>query len=151
MTNNKKGFTLIELLVVIAIIGILSTLSIMSLNSARKKSRDEKRVEDMKQLQRSLELYFNDNSKYPVVTAPLTLGTGQALVLCDAGFVASVADCPQNKVYMSLVPSNPTPGGSDYIYAVDTQGMTYSISYTLEEATRGISAGQHTMTPESIN
>ena len=151
MKNNKKGFTIIELLVVISIIGLLSTISVIALNGARQKSRDAKRVGDMKQLQTSLELYFNDNSRYPAATGTLVLGAGNALVLCDAGFVADVANCPLNKVYMSLVPANPTPSGSDYSYTTDAQGTTYSVSYTLEEATGGIAAGLHTMTPGSMN
>ena len=53
----KKGFTLIELLVVIAIIGILASVVLASLNSARKKSRDARRVADIKQIQLALELY----------------------------------------------------------------------------------------------
>jgi len=151
MTINKKGFTIIELLVVISIIGLLSTISVIALNGARKKSRDAKRVGDMKQLQTSLELYFNDNSRYPSATGSLVLGSGDALVLCDAGFVANVSSCPQNKIYMSLVPANPTPNGSDYTYSTDANGTTYSVSYTLEEATGGITAGLHTMAPGSMN
>lgn len=63
--NTKKGFTLIELLVVIAIIGILSSVVLASLNSAREKSRDAKRVSDVKQIQLALELYFDAKGEYP--------------------------------------------------------------------------------------
>jgi general secretion pathway protein G len=66
MKKNKKGFTLIELLVVIAIIGLLSTMAVVALNSARAKSRDAKRVSDIKQVQAALEMYMNDESHYPV-------------------------------------------------------------------------------------
>lgn len=60
--SARKGFTLIELLVVIAIIGILSTLAIIALGSARQKARDSKRVADMQQLGRALEVYYTDNN-----------------------------------------------------------------------------------------
>ncbi len=65
--NKSKisGFTLIELLVVIAIIGILASTVIASLNSARKKSRDARRIADLKQIQLALELYYNSNNGYP--------------------------------------------------------------------------------------
>lgn len=69
---KNRGFTLIELLVVIAIIGILSSVVLASLNSARQKSRDARRVADIKQLQTALELYYDANSSvYPVKLADL--------------------------------------------------------------------------------
>ena len=63
--KQKKAFTLIELLVVIAIIGVIATISIIALQNARAKSRDAKRVGDAKQIQTALELFFNDNNRYP--------------------------------------------------------------------------------------
>lgn len=64
--NNKvRGFTLIELLVVIAIIGLLSTLAVVALQGARVKSRDAKRVADIKQVQTALELFANAEGAYP--------------------------------------------------------------------------------------
>ena len=69
-SKNKLAFTLIELLVVIAIIGVLSTLSIVALGNARTKSRDARRVADVKQIATALELYYNDNGNYPVIITP---------------------------------------------------------------------------------
>jgi type II secretion system protein G len=69
--KKNKGFTLIELLVVIAIIGILSSVVLASLNSARQKSRDARRVSDIKQIQLALELYFDSNGVYPGVLTSL--------------------------------------------------------------------------------
>lgn len=67
MLKNKKGFTLIELLVVIAIIGVLASIVLASLQNARAKSRDARRITDLKQLQLALELYFDGvgNGQYP--------------------------------------------------------------------------------------
>ncbi|HEY4497940.1 MAG TPA: type II secretion system protein [Candidatus Paceibacterota bacterium] len=71
-TKFRSGFTLIELLVVIAIIGILASVVLASLNSARIKSRDARRVADIKQLQVALELYFDaNNGEYPDATSDL--------------------------------------------------------------------------------
>ena len=69
--KNRKGFTLIELLVVIAIIGLLSTLAVVALSSARSKSRDAKRIADVKQVQTALELFYNDAQSYPQGTGTL--------------------------------------------------------------------------------
>ena len=68
----KKAFTLIELLVVIAVIALLSTLSVVALSSARAKSRDARRLSDIKQIQTALEMYLDSSGTYP---ASLTAGT----------------------------------------------------------------------------
>jgi len=67
----RKGFTLIELLVVIAIIGILASVVLASLNTARRKSRDARRIADLKQIQLALELFFDSNREYPDTVAGL--------------------------------------------------------------------------------
>ncbi len=124
---KRTGFTLIELLVVIAIIGILSTLAIVALGSARQKARDSKRVADLNQVSKALELYFNDNNDYPTIITP-----GQPI---SSG----------STVYMSAVPSNPTPRddnncvNSDYSYAYITG--TYALSTCLGSSTGSLGAG----------
>ena len=64
--KKQKSFTLIELLVVIAIIGILAAIAIPSLSNARAKARDARRVTDLDQLAKAMELYFSDNNRYPI-------------------------------------------------------------------------------------
>jgi prepilin-type N-terminal cleavage/methylation domain-containing protein len=144
---KRKGFTLIELLVVIAIIGLLSTLAVVALNSARQRSRDAKRVADIRQIQTALELGFSETSAYPVQTSAVPLGSATGtLVLCKN---ASGVSAWQNSatvpttcgtIYMGLVPSNPTPGGSNYTYA-SADGSSYSLTFTLEGATGKLQAG----------
>ena len=69
LISNKKGFTLIELLVVVAIIGLLASIVLASLNTARAKTRNAKRAQDIKTMQTVLELYrSNNNGKVPVAT-----------------------------------------------------------------------------------
>jgi type II secretion system protein G len=127
--NKQKGFTLIELLVVIAIIGILSTLAVVSLNNARAKARDAKIVSDVKNIQTALELYHNDWQMYPTALGA-TIASG-------------------TQVYMPIVPT--LPGGVAYTYAASsTPSPTYSLTYSLEGQTGGVSSGQHTATPGGI-
>jgi prepilin-type N-terminal cleavage/methylation domain-containing protein len=113
--RSEKGFTLIELLVVIAIIGILSSVVLASLNTARLKSRDTRRIADIKQLQLALALYFDSNSQYPDVLADLA------------------------PTYIAAIPTDPV-GNAAYFYAgLDTNGVaatceSYHIGAILEEA-----------------
>lgn len=110
MIKRNKGFTLIELLVVIAIIGILSSVVLASLNSARQKSRDAKRISDIKQLQLALELSFDDNNGYPAA-------------IDAAALVANG--------YISAIPVDPTTSVA-YTYAQIGSGTGYVVRAVLE-------------------
>lgn len=104
MQNKKKGFTLIELLVVIAIIGILSSVVLASLNSARTKSRDAKRISDLKQVQTALEFYFDANRSYP-----------NGLADADGEFGTTLAGL-KNGGYLPTIPDDPL-SSRDYFYS----------------------------------
>jgi prepilin-type N-terminal cleavage/methylation domain-containing protein len=110
--NGKlsKGFTLIELLVVIAIIGILSSVVLASMNSARKKSRDSRRQQDLKGLATALELSFDSAGAYPTAATVggtrVVPATGASVVaaLVSGGFLSTLQDDPlgtQNYYYFS--------------------------------------------------
>jgi len=104
--KSKKGFTLIELLVVIAIIGILASVVLASLNSARRKSRDARRVADIKQLQLALELYFDSNRAYP--TALSALVTGGQIPTVAADPLAGTGTCRPAYCYAYYPATSPT-------------------------------------------
>ena len=145
--TQQKGFTLIELLVVIAIIGLLSTLAVVALNSARQKSRDAKRLSDVKQMQTALELYYSDNNAYPTAPAGALGENPSALALCTAGWTA--APCAANTTtYMGQVPADPNTATTHYTYALS--GTDYAVAFTLEGKTGSLAAGAHAATPNGI-
>jgi len=139
---NKKGFTLIELLVVIAIIGLLSTLAVVSLNNARAKSRDAKRIADVKQVQTALELYYNDCNQYPA-----TLQT-------------SANNCTSSTTlatFMASIPTAPTPNDpgcsvaqNNYTYVSNSPYSTYTLTFCLGGQTGELGAGPKTASPSGI-
>ena len=107
MKQTSRGFTLIELLVVIAIIGILSSVVLASLNSARQKSRDSRRIADVRQLQTAFELYYDSNQSYPVLG---TAGNADSVSGVAGTYVPNIPVGPQGEhyTYLSLSDANPT-------------------------------------------
>lgn len=119
----RRAFTLIELLVVIAIIGILSSVVLASLNDARQKSRDTKRIADVKQLQLALELFFDANGNYPTA-AQFAATDGTGLV----------------PAHIPALPTDPVTG-ANYSYAALGSGTSctdYHIGADLEDSTHSV-------------
>jgi len=157
-TKKYSGFTLIELLVVISIIGILSTLAVVSLNNARAKARDAKRVSDIKQVQTALELFLADRNGYPAGNG-IILGSASAASLSETNAFSATS---AGTLYMGKVPSNPTPGGVNYVYTSYTSSakttvcssvpcVWYEITFEIEGQTGGLPAGAHAADPTGIN
>lgn len=109
MKKSFRGFTLIELLVVIAIIGILSSIVLASLNTARQKSRDARRVADIKQIQLAMQLYYDASSTYPSALSELAT------------------------TYIATVPSDPV-GQVAYPYERLNSGASYHLGANLEDS-----------------
>jgi general secretion pathway protein G len=138
---KNKGFTLIELLVVIAIIGILSSVVLASLNSARAKSRDARRVADLRQLKIALEMYFNTNNAYPQTPSgnlvsncdgDTTLDTALA-GLVSGGFLSkipkdSLGNWPYCFYYQAPASYGGCPGATSfpYLFIFTTEQTTYN-------------------------
>jgi len=142
--KSKKAFTLIELLVVIAIIGVLATVSIISLSNARAKSRDAKRTADIKQVQTALELFFNDNNRYPTFDE---WGAGQLYSTSSSG----------TSTYMQVIPSAPTPvdgsctnNQNTINYVPAPNGSSYSLSFCIGSNTGTLASGPKCLTPGGI-
>lgn len=74
MTSRYKhnGFTIVELLIVIVVIGILAAITIVAYNGVQQRARDSRRVSDMKQVQKDLELFYTSQGRYPITPGGAT-------------------------------------------------------------------------------
>ncbi len=107
-SQHNKSFTLIELLIVVAIIGILAALIIVSVNSAAAKARDAKRVEDLRNIQKALALYYTANGSYPSTSGGWwgnCPGGGSHPVSGSNGYVPNLAP-----TYIPSLPLDPRQG-----------------------------------------
>jgi prepilin-type N-terminal cleavage/methylation domain-containing protein len=85
--SKSSGFTLIELLVVISIIALLSTLILSGLQNSRVKARNTAKNNLILEYTKALELYQNDNGKYP------SAGTGSETIPKCIGYAETGDKC----------------------------------------------------------
>lgn len=114
LVKVQRGFTLIEILVGVSVIGALAAIALISFTGPQKSAKDIKRKEDIKNYLVALELYYNQNDSYPVVsgTVPLSSICGQI----------GVDDCPDD----------PMPA-QQYQYQTDSIGAQYAVWTALED------------------
>jgi len=126
--KNQKAFSLIELLVVITIIGILSTVASVSLGSSREKARDAKRLSDIKQIQTSLEMYYDAKRQYPEGgDICITDTPGDYIKLDPSKKIES-----NGVIFMAKIPLDPLDTGSSMYKYKRTSAKTYELLYQLE-------------------
>ncbi len=121
-SRTKDGFTLIELLVVIAIISLLASIVLASLNSARVKARDARRITDMREIYKALQLDFDRNGYLPVTSAYGEANPGG----WDYSSIGSFLPFLVSDGFFSVVPRDPINNGTgDVLYG----GNGYSYAY----------------------
>jgi type II secretion system protein G len=128
--HKQAAFTLLELLVVIAILALLTGLGLRTFGTVQQKSRDSRRKQDLQNISKALEIYFNDFKRYPATD---DLG---GIVACGVNAAQTCQwgqtwdNTSDNTLYMSVLPKD--PGGSNYYYWADSQGHSYRLFAYLE-------------------
>lgn len=148
----RKAFTLIELLTVIAILGVVIAIATVALQSAQAKARDGKRVQDVREIQKSLELYFNERAGYPgdgdAGGGYIVLGEGATSLSGGNGWNSPAS----GTTYMARVTKDPSPSQQYRYRGRNTQGDAecasvsmsvagcggYWIDFTLEKGVTGL-------------
>jgi len=119
----RQGFTLIELLVVVAVIALLAAIVLFNIDGIKSKSRDARRVADIKSIQEGLAMYHNDHQNYPIFDNYITGSDTMSEALKDDGGMNGVP----------VDPIDDLMGAITYrYYYQSTQGRDYVIEYYLE-------------------
>ena len=124
MKVNKKGFTILELLISVAIIAMLSAIILVGISSMRERSRDARRMSDVSEIQKALNLYFTNHNTFPVFPTEITI-TGDDLF--------SVA--LEGERLITAVPSDPIPTFGSYKYQSNSTGTDFYLNFCLETDT----------------
>ena len=109
---SNRGFTLIEMLVVIAIIGIMMTIVFGSISNARIKSRDNKRISDLKEIKYALTQYYDYKNSFPAT-------------------ISSSADVQALSPFISQIPNDPSTN-APYDYANLNSGQNFCLGAVFE-------------------
>lgn len=129
--NQARGFTLLELLVVMAILALLAGLGLRMFGTVQQKSRDTRRKQELQSITKALEAYHNDFKRYPSSMDGRIMGCGAgATEACAWGGVWQ--NTANETLYMSELPQD--PGGNQYYYLSDAQGLSYSLFAYLENS-----------------
>ena len=136
--TGQKGFTLIELLLVIAIIGLLASIVTTTLISARDKSKDARRLTDVKEMTTALEMHLDTVGNYPISANAGTSVPGLS------------------PTYISQIPVSPEPPGAgcsdtenDYLYR-SINGSSYSLTFCLGTGLGSYFPGPYAITSNGV-
>lgn len=135
---TNRGLTLIELIVVIGIISVLAAgiITIIDPFGQIQKARDANRKSDLTQIQKALEIYYQDYGSYPGVS-----GQGTEISY-DGNYYSFGEEWPG---YMSKIPNDPksaeTHGPEPHYQYLDlNSGQSYCLYAHLERGDRDSSA-----------
>ena len=118
-----------EIMVVIVILGILAVMSMGSFTASQRKSRDLKRKSDITAIGKALEMYYNDEGKYPSVNA-----NGEMVACTDAACAWGTGQMTNKGgqvTYMTQIPDDPK-GAYSYFYDTDDDGTYFQLYVRLE-------------------
>lgn len=114
--HSKSGFTLVELLVVMGVLGVLVSSAIILINPKAQidRAHDAQRKSDLSNIQKGLELYYDDYRKYP-----------------DNAPSGNYVTVLENLGYIKKVPLDPV-ANAPYFYVPDSTGQSYKLYAKLE-------------------
>lgn len=123
--KSRSGFTLVELMISISIIAVLSSIGLVLYKNSQITARDGKRKQDLKALSVAVELFYQDNKRYPCSgnghQTLLTSGNGS---FTDSSFCPGGSNTSISPTYINQIPKDPLSTGS-YVYTYWSSSNTW--------------------------
>jgi prepilin-type N-terminal cleavage/methylation domain-containing protein len=140
--RKNRGFTILELLIVLAIIGLLTGVLWAYVNSARGKGNDARRLADMQNIQKALEIYQNENRAYPGIAATAYVsGSGtcvstyaQISTLLGTSFISKIPTDPRIDRCYFYIPDSGNQGYKLFMQPEDTAWLAKDSGCTSTQA-----------------
>jgi type II secretion system protein G len=129
----KRGFTLIELVIVIAMLGLFAVAVLAVLNPLGQiqKANDARRKTDLEQVQRALEVYYQDNGSYP------SNSSNYRIQVVVAGKTTELPWGSAFLTYMNKLPADPNASHTYVYYSpASSNGQTYYLYASLDRGSK---------------
>lgn len=164
---TATGFTLLEVLVAIVIVSLITTITLVSLEEPRAKTRDAKRLADIKKIQQALEFYASDHYGFYPEANPFGDAGNELGVDIQRITNHQIIGWAGSPVYMAKVPTDPlqkstddvqpclpdgssVPGDCNPVYAVNGLRDYYQITFYLERGVGSLGPGMQRASPFGI-
>ena len=128
---SKKGFTLVELIVVITILAILGTIVFISLQWYSENARDSRRVADINNIKKALELFVLNTEIYPMPDEVWAASYSWAEIYYQWVLWANVTQNLSRN--LKGVPRDPVTE-DPYIYSVTENQFQYEVTVVYESS-----------------
>ncbi len=119
--RHRDGVSVLEFLVVISIITLLSGVLMLAFHDPKKGARDARRMSDVKEFVKAVELYESEHRIYPVAAA-LTAITG----------TDSVSQMLQGSGILQKPITDPLMPTYEYRYQTNSNATNYHVQFCLE-------------------
>ena len=126
--KQQPGFTIVELLIVIVVIAILAAISIVAYNGIQQRARDANRLNDAKNIEKSLRIYLAQNGSL----FPPTSSSGLGWEVSNEGNPGDFMETLVNSKTISKVPLDPKNDNTMYY-----QYYLYNAGYASCDVSKG--------------
>lgn len=119
--GRKKGAAFLEIMVVVALVLVGVAIVASGFQEIKKRARDSKRVSDIGQIQKALNLYNVGAGKFPVLTTEIEINGSD-----------SFSELIRNEFTGGKIPTDPLYPKYSYTYTSNSDGSNYRIKFCLE-------------------